>query len=165
MQALNYNDGRYRIPGNWIEFRGEWPVSVLDDESTRSQLVKAWQESQPGTDDAHEEGGYVLQSADGSLVVQRWPCGEQNEILVPLHAGGKRNNLVIVATFHTHPNPGSEFQQEPSLTDIRAVRDDPELKHPEYEGEYVIAAEWTYRVHKNGRVETIARTNALLKSG
>jgi proteasome lid subunit RPN8/RPN11 len=84
--------------------------------------------------------------------------------LVPRHPGGKRNNLSIVATFHTHPNPGPEFQQEPSLTDIRAVRDDPDLSPPDYEGEYVIASEWIYRIHKNGRVESVGETKAVLKT-
>lgn len=68
-----------------------------------------------------------------------------------------------MATFHTHPNPGSDFQQEPSLTDIRAVRNDPDLRHPEYEGEYVIASEWIYRIEKNGDVAPVGHTNAVLK--
>ncbi len=72
------------------------------------------------------------------------------------------DNRLIVATFHTHPNPEPEFQQEPSLTDIRAVRDDADLNHPAYEGEYVIGLEWIYRVRKNGQVETIAQTKAAL---
>ncbi len=64
---------------------------------------------------------------------------------------------------HTHPNPGAGFQQEPSLTDIRAVRDDPDLNHPDYQGEYVIALEWIYRIRKNGQVEMVAPTKAALK--
>ena len=68
-----------------------------------------------------------------------------------------------MATFHTHPNPGSEFQQEPSATDIRAVRDDPDLSHLGYEGEYVIALEWIYLIHRNGLVKMVAETKTLLK--
>ena len=133
-------------------------MSVLDDDIIRGLLLQAWQDSQPGTVAAHEEGGFVLRNTDGSLGVERWPQGVQNQILVPPHLDGKRFELSIVATFHTHPNPGPDFQQEPSLTDIRAVRDDPDLSDPEYEGEYVIASEWIYRIRKNGQVEAARET-------
>jgi hypothetical protein len=137
-------------------------VSVLDDDTVRELIRLAWQESQAGTSTAHEEGGFVLRGADGALTVERWPCGEQNRIVVPDHGGCTRNTLVILATFHTHPNPGPDFQQEPSLTDIRAVRDDPDLSHPDYEGEYVISQEWVYLVRKNGQVAVIGETKAVL---
>jgi hypothetical protein len=138
-------------------------VGVLDHDSVRGFLLQAWLESQPGTTTAHEEGGFVLRNADGSLGVERWSRGAQNEILVPPHPGGKRGDLPIVATFHTHPNPGSDYQQEPSLTDIRAVRDDLDLSQPDYEGEYVISREWIYRIQKNGQVESVGETKTLLK--
>ena len=138
-------------------------MSVLDDDAIRGLFLQTWQESQPGTAAAHEEGGFVLQNADGSLSVERWPRGAQNQILVPPHPGGKRGDRSIVATFHTHPNPGADFQQEPSLTDIRAVRDDPDLSHPAYEGEYVVASELIYRIRKNGQVEAVGETKATLK--
>jgi hypothetical protein len=138
-------------------------VSVLDDDLVRDRLLQAWLESQPGTATAQEEGGFVLRNADGSLAVERWPRGAQNEILVPSHPGGQRVGLPIVATFHTHPNPGPDYQQEPSLTDIRAVRDDPDLNHPDYEGEYVISREWIYRIRKNGQVELVGETKTVLK--
>lgn len=139
-------------------------MSVLDNDTIRNLFLQAWQDSQPGTSDAHEEGGFVLRNIDGSLIVERWPRGEQNQILVPLHPGGKRGDLLIVATFHTHPNPGAEFQQEPSRTDIRAVQDDPGLSHADYEGEFVIASEWIYLIHKNGRVESVGGTKVVLKT-
>lgn len=137
-------------------------MSVLDDNTIRGLLLLAWQESQPGTSTVHEEGGYVLRRADGTLTVERWPRGVQNEILVPSHQGGTRGGLVIVATFHTHPNPAPDFQQEPSRTDIRAVRDDPDLAHPEYEGEYVISRDHLYLIRKNGTVVIVGETKALL---
>jgi hypothetical protein len=112
---------------------------------------------------AHEEGGFVLRNGDGSLRVERWPRGVQNEIVVPEHPGGVREHLPVVATFHTHPNPGADFQQEPSLTDVRAVRDDPDLSHPDYEGKYVIATESIYLICRDGRVETVGQTKAILK--
>jgi len=128
----------------------------------RGLVLQAWLDSQPGTGNAHEEGGFVLRSADGSLSVERWPRGAQNEIFVPQHPSGNRAGLPIVATFHTHPNPGPDFQQEPSLTDIRAVRNDPDLSHPDYEGEYVIATESIYRIERNGRTSTVGDTSIVL---
>lgn len=138
-------------------------MSLLDDQIIRSSLLQAWAESKPGTFEAHEEGGFILRDTDGALRVERWPRGGQNEIFVPLHPGGKRGDATIVATFHTHPNVGPDFQQEPSLTDIRAVRDDAELSHAEFEGEYVISHEQVYRIETDGRVRTIGETKTVLK--
>ncbi len=64
----------------------------------------------------------------------------------------------IVASFHTHPNTGPGFLQEPSETDKRAVRDDPDLKGAAYEGELVISADWIYLIAPNGRVTVSGHT-------
>ena len=77
-------------------------VSFLDDDAIRDLFVQAGQESEPGTDAAHEEGGFVLRNADGSLSVERWPKGVQDKIFVPLHPGGKRGDLQIVATMQAN---------------------------------------------------------------
>src|SRR5262249_21133863 len=128
------------------------------------ELRRAWLDSQPATAEAHEEGGFVLLETDGRLSVERWPRGLQNEIAVPAHPNGRRGEHRIVATFHTHPNPGSDFQQQPSLTDIRAVRDDPDLNDANYEGEYIIATENIYRVTRDGDVQTVGATSAFLRA-
>ena len=116
-------------------------MSVLDDRVICGLIRQAWQESEPGTARAHEEGGFILRNADGSLSVERWPRGSQDEILVPEHAGGKRHGLTIVATFHTHPNPGPNFLQAPGPADIMNVLNDTDLDHSDYEGEFVLASE------------------------
>lgn len=136
---------------------------VLDHEDIRSTLADAWRRSEPDTPNAHEEGGFIVRRDDGSVFVIGWPRGLQNEILVPAHRGGQRGNMPIIATFHTHPNSGSGFQQEPSLTDIRAVRDDPDLSHPEYEGEYVISRRLIFRILRTGDVMVIGETQKFLK--
>src|SRR3974390_1824969 len=130
-------------------------MSVLDVNSVCELLRIAWKESHPGTATAHEEGGFILRDVNGALDVERWPVGSQNRISVPAHPHGKRGDRTIVATFHTHPNAGADFQQEPSLTDMRGVRDDPGLGHTEYEGEYVIASELIYRISRSGEIETV----------
>lgn len=138
-------------------------MSVLDNDSVRGHFRLAWTESQAGTPDAHEEGGFVLIRNRGSFAVERWPRGEQDRVEVPDHSDGRRSGMIIVACFHTHPNPGSEYQQEPSLTDIRAVRHDPDLGHPEFEGEYIIARDRLYRILRDGAVEDLGVTKALLQ--
>jgi hypothetical protein len=114
-------------------------MNVLNDNTILAELRAAWLDSCPGQVDAHEEGGFVLKRLDGSLYVERWPKGTQRQIYVPSHGGSRRGESAIVATFHTYPNTGFDYQQDPSLTDVRAVRDDPDLGGPEYEGEYVIS--------------------------
>jgi len=111
----------------------------------------------------HEEGGFVLQDSSGQFSVERWPKGYRNEIIVPPHPGGKRGNKEIIATFHTHPNTGPDFQQEPSDTDIRAVRDDPGLKTSLYEGEYVLVKDNIYKIDRFGNVSTIGKTQDILE--
>jgi len=60
-----------------------------------------------------------------------------------------------VATFHTHPNTGSDFLQEPGETDKRGVRDDVNLKGSLYIGEFVIASETVYLITPSGAVREI----------
>ncbi len=137
-------------------------MSVLDDPSVCAQLRQAWEGSQPDTVDAHEEGGLVLREVAGSLAVERWARGVGESIEVPPFASGIRNNLVIVATFHTHPNSRPGYVQRPSPEDVEAVRDDPDLGHPEYEGEYVIAKESVYRIWRSGVIDVVGDTRGLL---
>jgi hypothetical protein len=137
-------------------------MSVLDDPHVCAQLRQAWEDSQPDTADAHEEGGFVLQGNDGSLVVERWPRGIGEEIEVPPFASGRRNQLIIVVTFHTHPNSGAGYVQRPSPEDVEAVRDDPDLGHPEYQGEYVISKDRVYRILRSGAVDVVGATRGLL---
>src|SRR5438067_1633804 len=112
-------------------------MEVLDASNIRDELRRAWDESMVGTPDAHEEGGFVVLAPDGASHVVRWPRGDQAEIAVPAHPNCEFDGEPILASFHTHPNVGDEFLQEPGLTDRLAVRDDPDLKGPRYQGELV----------------------------
>jgi len=138
-------------------------TSVLDNQTIRQAFKQAWQDSQPSPIGGHEEGGFVLLDASGCFSIECWPKGRYNEILVPPHPGGKRGSKEIVATFHTHPNTGLDFQQEPSDTDIRAVRDDPDLKADTYEGEYVLTKDRIYRIDKAGNVSEIGKRKDILQ--
>ena len=89
----------------------------------------------------------------------RWEKGTYNEIILPPHRNCFVNSLDIVASFHTHPNIGANFEQEPSLTDIRAVRDDFNLKGEFYLGEFVISQENIYLIEPSGQTGLIGKTS------
>jgi len=99
--------------------------SILNDPAIRTALTQAWQDSNSGLTGGHEEGGFIVQDSANTWRVLRWPKGLQNSIAVPPHRSCQIGDQEIVASFHTHPNTGSDFLQEPSETDTRAVRDDP----------------------------------------
>jgi len=82
-------------------------------------------------------------------------------MLVPRHQNCKIEDRWIVATFHTHPNTGGDYLQEPSETDKRAVRDDPDLKSADYVGEFVISYEMIFLITQAGRVREVAETREL----
>jgi hypothetical protein len=136
--------------------------TVLNEREILVALEQAWRDSQPGIIGGHEEGGFVLRDATGKLSVARWETGAQDTIIVPPHPNCKIANADILATFHTYPNTADEYLQEPSETDTRAVRDDPDLKGRFYEGEFVIARETIYLIAPNAQVTVVGRTREIL---
>lgn len=137
------------------------PRAVLSHANVRSALHQAWKDSNPGRTGGHEEGGFVVRGEDKSFGVRRWQKGLQDTIQVPLHRDCTVDGLEIVASFHTHPNTGSDYLQEPSETDKHAVRDDPDLKGQEYIGEFVISQAVIYLVTLTGQVREIDDTEAV----
>lgn len=137
-------------------------VTVLSEPAIRTAFKQAWQDSQPGLSGGHEEGGFMLKDLAGNLSVVRWAPGEQNAIILPPHSNCKVGEYDIVVTFHTHPNTGDDFLQEPSETDRRAVQDDPDLKGPEYEGEFVISQQTIYLISPTGQVSEVGSTTEVL---
>ncbi len=71
------------------------------------------------------------------------------------------DGLEIVASFHTHPNTGSDYLQEPSETDKRAIRDDPDLKGENYIGEFVVSQMVIYLVTPTGQVREMDDTQVV----
>ena len=74
----------------------------------QTALRQAWIDSLPGDSaNRHEEGGWIyLDTTTGTITVLRAPAGGQSTLDLrnpPLLAG-----FVVVATFHTHPNPTAE---------------------------------------------------------
>jgi len=132
--------------------------AILNDPVVRAALKQAWQDSQPGITGGHEEGGFVLRDSAGHLSTVRWPPGKQGEIVLPPHHGCRLGERDIAATFHTHPNTGDEYLQEPGETDRRAIRDDPHLKGQRYVGEFVVSQAVIYLVAPNGQVSEVGPT-------
>jgi hypothetical protein len=139
--------------------------TALHNPVVRAALKQAWMDSQPGVSGGHEEGGFVLQDSVGNLSVVRWPQGEQNVIILPPHPDCKIREHDIVATFHTHPNAGRDYLQEPGETDKRAVRDDADLKGRFYEGEFVISQETIYLIAPNGQMSKVGDAREILVTG
>lgn len=136
-------------------------MELLSNEIVKIGLRNAWQDSNPGPIGGHEEGGFIVKDDAGALIVIRWPRGSGNSIIVASHPGGRIKEGQIVATFHTHPNSGPDYLQEPSETDRRAVRDDPDLKGPEYLGEIVVSAAMLYLIKPSGKVEIVGQTTVI----
>jgi hypothetical protein len=84
-------------------------LDLLDNPVIQQALDEAWVDSQEGTPEEHEEGGYVYQcgntTASGEVIwtyeIERWPTGEVDHISAPdpSPAPGCRT----LADFHTHP--------------------------------------------------------------
>jgi hypothetical protein len=138
------------------------PGVLLADPAVRRALREAWEDSQPGQTGGHEEGGFITMDAAGVLSVSRWPRGAQDVIRVPPHPGCRIQSIDIVGSFHTHPNTGTGYLQQPSDTDRRAVRDDPNLKGPNYIGEFVISERIIYLISPSGIVTEMGATPDLL---
>lgn len=138
-------------------------IGILENQIILSELKRAWLDSAPNVSGGHEEGGFIVADDFRNLSVVRWKKGTQNEIILPPHKNCFVDGKDIIASFHTHPNTGEDFQQEPSLTDIRAVRDDFDLKGELYFGEFVISQENVYLIESLGQVSIIGNTSEIFE--
>jgi hypothetical protein len=135
---------------------------LLSDNVVIEALSQAWLDSKPGTTGGTEEGGFVVEDDNGDRSVIHWPAGSQDELMVPSHTGCRVSGKKIIATFHTHPNTGDAYRQEPGRVDIRAVSGDPDLKESYYAGEFVVSQQWVYLIGQSGEVAQIAATEDIL---
>ncbi len=138
-------------------------VEILENKTVLFELKQAWVDSEPNVSGGHKEGGFVVADDFGVLSVIRWEKGTNNEIILPPHKNCFVGGKDIVASFHTHPNTGKDFQQEPSLTDIRAVRDDFDLNGEFYLGEFVISEENVYLIEPSGEFRIIEKTREIFE--
>jgi len=97
-------------------------ANLLKDLIVRQALEQAWMDSLPADPaQRHEEGGWVFaDTTTGTISVQRAPAGVRASLDLntpPLVPGA-----VVVATFHTHPNPSAEgWAPGPSAADTRSA--------------------------------------------
>ena len=142
----------------------KFPASeIFENEIVLTEIKTAWNDSVPSISDGHEEGGFIVIDEFENLSIVRWEKGKQNEIVLPPHRNCFTRGKEIVASFHTHPNIGRDFQQEPSLTDVRAVRDDPDLKGENYAGEFVVSKDAVYLIKPSGEVIEIGKTESFFE--
>ena len=137
-------------------------AEILENQTILAELKKAWFDSEPNVSGGHEEGGFVVADDFKNLSIIRWTKGTQNEIILPPHKNCFVGGKDVIASFHTHPNTGEDFQQEPSLTDLRAVRDDFDLKGEFYLGEFVISEQNIYLIEPSGEFHIFAQTREFL---
>lgn len=95
---------------------------LLNEPLVLQALERAWNDSSPGNlAQRHEEGGWIYMEANGNLSVRRAPAGGQASLDLstpPIVPGA-----VVVATFHTHPNPSAEgWEPGPSVADAHFAR-------------------------------------------
>ena len=131
---------------------------IFENQIIVAELSKGWLDSEPNVSGGHEEGGFIVADDFGALSVIRWEKGTNNEIILPRHKNCFVDGKDVIASFYTHPNTGENFQQEPSLTDIRAVRDDFDLKGEFYLGEFVISEENVYWIEPSGQISVFGKT-------
>ncbi len=121
---------------------------------------QAYEESDVGGSQPIEQGGFLLCDSDsGEVVVKRLPSSERDSLGYPLCSDGKYQGQEIVGSFHTHPNTGQEWRQEPSPQDIRLSKDFPETMGPH---QFVISRDTIYHIDNNGIVIAIGRTANVL---
>lgn len=81
---------------------------------------------------------------------------------VPPHPKYRISGRRTIATFHTHPNMGDVYRQEPGQVDIRAVKGDFDLKDGDYMGEFVVSQDWVYLIEQSGQVAPVGSTKDIL---
>jgi hypothetical protein len=100
---------------------------------------------------------------DRSHHVERWPRGGQSRIAPPpLDRNNCYNGTMVIAAFHTHPNPpldeqGREWEQRPSESDRRWHR---RRRLPGL----VIGRAVVYEIDAEGNVAMIGRREEVLFS-
>jgi hypothetical protein len=93
-------------------------MDLLSSLAVQESLEVAWNDLLPNEPvRRHEEGGWIyMDVTSGGLMVRRAPAGTQT--VLNLNTPPIIANAVVVATFHTHPNPNAEgWEPGPSAAD------------------------------------------------
>jgi hypothetical protein len=122
-------------------------------------MRRAYEESGVGTENPVEQGGFIVRDSAGALEIIRVPASGRDILIYPICADGMYGGKQIVESFHTHPNTGPEWRQQPSLQDVRLSQEYPETMGP---NQFVIASEAIYHIDNNGVVSEMGSTRVLL---
>ena len=135
------------------------PLELLQDEVVEAALRRAYQESDVGGTNPREQGGFIVRDGDGALRVDRLPAGEEDALEFPVCRDGVYNGEKIAGTFHTHPNIGTGWRQEPSQADIEFSVNFPETSGPH---QFVVSKANIYHIANDGVVSTVGATTDLI---
>ncbi len=99
-------------------------ADLLQNATVQQALEDAWSDS--AVDDParrHEEGGWIYaDTTSGVISIRRAPAGSQ--ALLDLANPPLVSGSVVVATFHTHPNPSADgWDPGPSAGDTQSAWD------------------------------------------
>jgi hypothetical protein len=97
-------------------------VDLLAEPIVQQALEQAWIDSLSGDSATrHEEGGWIYEDfTSGTIAIRRAVRGSRAtlDLSVPPEVAGS----VVVATFHTHPNPSAEgWETGPSPADTHSA--------------------------------------------
>ncbi|MDA0285518.1 MAG: Mov34/MPN/PAD-1 family protein [Planctomycetota bacterium] len=134
---------------------------LFEDSAIRRALRDALLESRSGTKQPIEQGGFIVRDASTLRpVVRRLSAGLADSFQIPLCPDGQFRGEQILGSFHTHPNTGPEWQEEPSRQDIRLVTEYPETIGPWH---FVIGPVRTYCIGNDGTVKVLGVTDDVLQ--
>lgn len=97
-------------------------ADLLANSTVQKALEDAWRDSLPADSlQRHEEGGWTyLDTIRGDMTVRRAPAGSQ--FILDLNMPPLVPDAVVVATFHTHPNPSADgWDPGPSPQDTQSA--------------------------------------------
>lgn len=135
-------------------------TDLLADPNVVAGMRKAFEESDAGGSEPVEQGGFILRHPEtGELAVERLPSQHRSSLRYPICSGGTYRGKEIVGSFHTHPNTGSEWMQEPSPQDVRVSKEYPETMGPH---QFVFSATTAYHIDNEGLVSEIGQTAQVL---
>lgn len=134
--------------------------SLLREPTTRRELLRALDESHPGTDEAVEQGGFIVQDSNTGLpVVRRLAPGRSSSIDFPLCPDGQFQGEPILASLRTHPNVGPGWDEAPNRQDVRMTVDYPETLGAIH---FVLGPSHTYSIRNDGTVTVLGKTTEVL---
>ena len=136
-------------------------AQLLSDQTVLAGLRRAFDESDVGGSHPIEHGGFLVRdSQTEAFMVVRLPSSESDSLAYPICADGQFHGHEIVGTFHTHPNTGQDWRQEPSPQDIRLSKEYPETMGSH---QFVISREKIYLINNDGLVTSCGGTAELLR--